>query len=146
MKTIELKNGKSILIDDEDYKVVKDFKWYFATGGYARAYAGNYKHIYIHNLIMGKKGIDHINGNKLDNRRSNLRVATRSQNAANSKAQVGKAYKGITWHKCGRWQVVVKKKYIGLFVNPLEAAIAYDNAAVTIFGEFARTNKDLGLI
>ena len=89
--------------------------------------------------------VDHINGNRDDNRIENLRLATRSQNNAN--ARIGKnnssGYKGVTWFKRhGLWraQITVNRvnKHLGYFKCPKEAHQAYISAAESAFGEFAR--------
>lgn len=96
-------------------------------------------------LTVGE--VDHINQNKLDNRRNNLRLVTFNQNRHNCKAPKNNTsgYCGVTWHKLnGKWQSQVmvnnKNKYIGSFSDPLEAAIAYDKAALHHHKEFACTN------
>ncbi len=92
--------------------------------------------------------VDHINGNKLDNRRSNLRLANRSTNQANRGASYHNksGLKGVCHapHTKDRWraQITVRghKMYLGTFTTPEEAARAYDQAAIQHFGEFARLN------
>lgn len=110
----------------------------------------------MHQAIIGAapKGyvIDHINGNKLDNRRSNLRFVTHQQNTFNSKPKTNVSgrlcrsrFKGVTWrgdrHK---WRSCItidrKRHYIGLYDTEEEAAIAYNNAAIILFGEYANLN------
>ncbi len=91
--------------------------------------------------------VDHIDGNKLNNRISNLRLCTPRQNMGNqSKAKKNTSgYKGVYWSKTRRkWIAQIKKKPItvnlGAFETPQEAALAYDRAAIAHFGEFARAN------
>lgn len=95
---------------------------------------------------------DHIDGNKLNNTRANLRICTTTQNAHNTnpyrKRRVGaqSAYKGVGWHtKSGKWRafIVVDKKHIhlGCFDSERDAAIAYNKAAILHFGEFAKPNE-----
>ena len=83
--------------------------------------------------------LDHINGVPGDNRIENLRIATSSQNAANRRIERSLP-KGVTRHKCGRFQVMCGNQYIGLFKDPEAAGRAYDVAAVRKYGEFAKTN------
>ena len=92
-----------------------------------------------------EKDIDHKDGNTLNNRWSNLREATRSQNLANAKIRCGGAsrFKGVSWHKGGqKWQAKIKCQkfyYLGLFKTEEEAHSAYQEAAKRLFGEFARS-------
>ena len=109
-----------------------------------------YKTVLMHRVIMdAPKGmdVDHINGNGLDNRKENLRICTRSQNLHNSKkpSTNTSGYKGVIWNKqCRKWQAKIhtsgKTRHLGLFVGILDAARAYDEAAVTDHREFARGN------
>ena len=105
--------------------------------------------IYMHRLVMSYAGpldVDHINGDGLDNRKSNLRIATRSQNLANNRGRGAvSGFKGVRAHKDGRhWSAQIgvngKNKYLGWFTSPTAAASAYDSAAREAFGEFAVTN------
>ncbi len=128
MKKIEL-NGKSgkgkfVLIDNEDFDLVNLYKWYFLTNGYVytNLYLGRkngkniQKHIYIHRLIMNPEKrlqVDHANKNKLDNRKSNLRVCTGSENSVN-KFDLNKnksGFKGVSFYKWGkrkkRWRYLI---------------------------------------
>lgn len=90
--------------------------------------------------------VDHINGNGLDNRRENLRIATRAQNLANAGSRTGTSiYKGVSFcRKTGRWKVQIcidgKNYNLGRFDTPEEAAVVYNEAAVKAWGEFATTN------
>lgn len=85
--------------------------------------------------------IDHINGDRADNRLSNLREASRGQNCANRKARKGavSGVKGVWWHKANRkWVAGVGRKYLGSFETLAEAEAAYRRAATELHGEFAR--------
>ena len=84
--------------------------------------------------------IDHINGNRADNRPSNLRLATSAQNTHNKQRQGAVPFKGVVLHKSGRYQASCKHKYLGLFKDAESAARAYDAQARQVFGEFARLN------
>lgn len=155
MKEIELTQGKVALVDDEDYEALMQYKWFALYDGWNwYAKRGRRKSdglgpckIWMHRIILkladGERA-DHINRNGLDNQRSNLRVATRSQNAANSKRRSTNTsgYKRVSFRKDhGKWQAHIGSRRIGYFNTPLEAAIAYNEAALEFYGEFARINK-----
>lgn len=104
----------------------------------------------MHIEIMGQIDIDHIDGDGLNNCRSNLRKCTNSENQQNRKRGYGSSkYKGVSWHKHMRlWRATIvvsgKQKTLGYFKDEIHAAIAYDLAAPIYFGEFASTNGVLG--
>jgi hypothetical protein len=149
MKEIPLTQGKVALVDDNDYGIVSKHKWY-CHHGYAVGWVEK-KKILMHRFIMKAKPtdeVDHRNGNRIDNRRENLRFCNRSQNKANvgpnSNNKAG--YKGVYWskpHKKYRAKIGVMGKNIslGLFIDPKEAALAYNEAAKKYFGEFAGLNN-----
>jgi len=95
-------------------------------------------------LVTGawpKVHLDHINGNRADNRFENLRECSRKQNSANRKMTPGrKLPKGVFLTKEGYYMASIAKDYIGIFKCPKEAGLAYDKAAVARFGEFAKLN------
>ena len=125
MKKIKLSKGKVALVDNEDYIWLNQWKWHFMAGGYAMRHLRisedkNSKLIYMHRQILNTpKGLesDHINRNKLDNRKENLRVATRSQNNMNRKKRINctSKYKGVSWHKQRKkWQARTFSKWLWL--------------------------------
>lgn len=122
------------------------------TNGYLRTVI-DHRSYYIHRLIFlyhhGRlpKEIDHVNGIKTDNRISNLRECLRQGNEGNKtlKSHNTSGFKGV--FKCrDKWQAKIATFHIGVFATKEEAAAAYDKAALTYYGEFALTNKSMGLL
>ena len=160
MKQITLTQGKVALVDDDDYVWLNQWKW-CAKPGHHTFYAAHYvrvakyKHRFekMHRLILGlqesdKQQVDHVDGNGLNNQRSNLRICTITQNnQSRRKRKVGTSkYKGVYWHQRDhKWQsrITVNKKRIqlGCFDSETDAAIAYNRAALKCFGEFVVLNK-----
>lgn len=164
-KTIELTKGYTTIVDDDDYEWLSEWSWYahfnrpesvYAARGNSPGQKPNL--VKMHRAIMGiddpKVQVDHINGNKLDNRRSNLRLASNAQNHWNLtglRADNTSGFKGITWDKeRDRWMAQIRANrqqiFLGYFDDPAEAARTYDIAARFHFGDFACTNVDLGLL
>lgn len=150
MKTIPLSNcNLSVMVDDEDYEMLSKYKWSMSSvGGYAKTNIkrdGKYTTINLHTLLMGV-GYDHKDRNGLNDQRSNLRKATRSQNGANRKLNVNNkyGYKGVSLKHNGLWHAEIrvngKLLNLGNFTEITEAAQAYDKAAIEHFGEFAGPN------
>lgn len=142
---VPLTRGYITMVSPEDADLLSASNWWAeksSTNFYARASIKS-KQYRLHRLITGNPNseIDHISGNSLDNRRTNLRVATRQQNRANSRCRNKNGYKGITRQR-GKWraQIVVNRKHIslGTYKTPQEAHAAYIEAAKKYFGEFAR--------
>lgn len=156
MRIIKLTNGGETIVDDEDFEELNRLKWRRNNKGYAysikyvKLEVGKYtnKFTLIHRLLCpNNETTDHINGNKLDNRKSNLRPATRSQNQANRGVQSNNTsgYKGVHYDKLrNKWRarVVLNRKGINLgdFKTPEEAALAYNTKAKELFGDFALLN------
>lgn len=150
--SIKLTNGGYTLVDYEDYQTYKDFGWLKNAKGYAvcarrdKVLKRN-KFFRLHRLIMNTPPnmfTDHINGNKLDNRRSNLRVCTNQQNLMNKPVRSDSltGIKGVRWHKRNQmWQARIthngKCYYLGCFKDINQASECYQKAASTMFGEFA---------
>lgn len=155
-KQIQLSQGKFALVDDEDFEKINQYKWHYDNNrrrdGYAVAQTGyKGKKIYMHRFIVNaqkEQEIDHIDGNKLNNQKSNLRVVTRSQNNYNQRPQINASskFKGVTWHKkAQKWMATIHTKdnkiYLGVFTEEAEAAKAYNKIAKELFGEYARLNE-----
>lgn len=140
-------------LDECDMKKLSRFEWAVTEKGrpYAYTLVGGQR-VFMHNAVLKRKGgfvVDHINGDTLDNRRSNLRHATVSQNGANrGKPNLGKRtssqYKGVTKARGGLWCASAhrlgKTHFFGHFDNESDAARAYDIGARELFGEFSRPN------
>ena len=153
MQKIPLTQGKFALVDDADYEWLSKWKWWARMNRSKRFYAARHrKHraIYMHREIMKPpKGmqVDHINHDTLDNRRCNLRICTHTQNMQNKKSYKGSSskYKGVSWdkeHKNYRADITYKGKriHLGHYTNEKDAARAYDNKAIELFGAFAKLN------
>ncbi|MBA7691068.1 hypothetical protein ES703_99606 [subsurface metagenome] len=149
---IPLTQGKFAIVDAEDYDRLNQYKWYASkckNTFYACRVEGGTT-IRMHREIMrAPKGLicDHIDHNGLHNRKGNLRLCTNAQNSYNQQAcATGTSkYKGVCWHKCrSKWSARIRcdgKFYnLGDFDNEMEAAMAYDNKAAELFGEFAWLN------
>lgn len=155
-KEIPLTQGKVALVDDEDYARVNSYKWHtqlYRGGCYAvrQIKTAPVQQIYMHRFIMDAPNgleIDHKNGNGLDNRRSNLRICTESDNRKNRKLNYNNVsgYKGVYWDKKMRkWRAKIKVNrrtiHLGSFTTPESASLAYSHAANALFGKFVRTEQ-----
>ena len=158
---IPLTKDQVTVIDAEDFERVSQFKWYASarsknSGKFDAARGaqveGKPKLILLHRFIMdAPKGlvVDHINHNSLDNRKSNLRLATHRQNCQNKPVHFNKKTKGVSFNKKYKKpyragiQLNRKQIVIGQFATEEEAMRAYDKSAIDLFGEFAHTNFPL---
>jgi len=136
-----------VLLDDEDYFNLKDYYWRLGTNGYVLRSIGQL-HVYMHRQIMKPAGdleVDHIDGNRLNNQRLNLRCVTKSINGQNRKLQVNNTsgYRGVTFQQ-GSWKAQIykdkKRICLGCYPSKIEAAEAYNLAAVLLFGPLAKLN------
>lgn len=137
MKKILLTKGKSTIVDDEDFEMLNKYHWHYMSTGYAarrNTYSkGKTQIVLMHRIIMNVKNkyiIDHINRDKLDNRKINLRISNKSQNSLNSKIPIDNTsgYKGVGLHKMARkWRARItingKEIHLGLFYDKEEAIL-----------------------
>lgn len=152
MKFVNLINSEAkAIVSDIDFDKVVPYKWSLSSNGYVRATI-NKKRLFLHKFLINGKIIDHINGNPLDNRRENLRIASYTQNSANRFKKVGLSiYKGVTFasteNRRKKWKASLeyygKTVFIGRFLTEEEAAIAYNKKAIEIWGEYAVLNDTI---
>lgn len=147
MKKIILTKGAYTLVDDEDFEYLNQWKWYLSSKGYAMrgTHVGSSKdgsrktiHLRMHRIINNTpEGLqtDHINRDKLDNRKENLRSVTNRQNQLNRSVQKNNTsgHNGVYWHKLNRkWVAFIKTnekvKYIASFENIEDAIKAREEA------------------
>jgi hypothetical protein len=158
MKKIQLTNGFSAIVDDDDYEILSKHKWYSfecSHGVYARRNSsgkGGAKRgtLLMHREILKLSGtnvvLDHKDRNGLNNQKSNLRIGTYSQNMANRSSWGRSKYKGVSFHiRLKKWVATIninkKQKHIGSFETEIEAAQKYNEYAKIHHGEFANLNK-----
>jgi hypothetical protein len=155
MRKIELTQGKSTIIDDEAYELVSRYKCYVQWNGryWYAATRVNGEQIYLHRLLTNaqpNEDVDHRNHDTLDNRRENLRVCTRTENLGNQRIRTHEhktsRYKGVhfQWNRKKCWVARIyydsKTYYLGHFMTEEEAALAYNEKARELYGEFAHLN------
>lgn len=157
-RKIFIGEGRFAIVEPRDYYRLNNFQWY-ANGKDNLIYAlrtiisphKKTKTVRMHREIMNAPDgllVDHKNGNPLDNRRSNLRLATHSQNMQNRgkrRCKTSSRFVGVCFDKeYELWRAYIryqgKRIYLGRFDSEIKAAMAYDTAAKKYFGEFARLN------
>jgi hypothetical protein len=148
-------SGYDVLIDDEDYNKIKNYKWhirYCNESNRYDIYAYKYNKAFrLYRIIMkennSKIEIDHINHNTLDNQKCNLRKCTHQENIFNQRINKNNTsgYRGVSWNKYHKkWDANIKlnykKIYLGHFKNKEDAKEKYNQKAIELFGEFAYLN------
>jgi hypothetical protein len=146
MKKIFLPNDKITLVDDSDYDFLNQWKWYITSNGYVARKDKEGRHFRMHRVLMNTPigmDTDHINRNKLDNRRNNLRICTRSENNINSKTRKdnGSNFTGVCWDNSkNKWRsfINVDKNRIelGYFHLKKEAITIRKNAELRLYKDF----------
>ena len=150
---IELPSGQRVIVDASDAEMLSHWKWNLGSAGYAQTSfhsRGFSTTSYMHRMLAlpspGEE-VDHINGDLLDNRRSNLRACSRAENQRNRSCQRNNTsgFKGVRWDsRRGRWRAQLnyfgRQLHLGCFDDPVEAARAYDREARRRHGRFARLN------
>jgi hypothetical protein len=145
MKTIRLTKGYVAKVDNELYSYLSQWNWYYNSGHAERKESR--RHVLMHRVVIdAPEGslVDHINGDRLDNRRGNLRIASHSTNAMNMRKHRGASrYKGVS--KNGKyWRVQIwkdnRKAFTATAPSERAAAMIYDLNAPLLFGDYARLN------
>lgn len=135
---IKLTRNKSTMVDANDYDKLSKYKWHYMSAGYA-ATDINYKKVYMHRMIMDTPidmDTDHINGDRLDNRKINLRICTHAENMRNTKLRSdnNSGYKGVgRFKRDKKWRARIViggiYRHLGCFDTAYEASLAYKAAA-----------------
>jgi hypothetical protein len=139
VKEIPLSRGKVAIVDEDDYEWLLKYNWHYTTKGYAvrkTSIVGEKTQVFMHREIINcpdDKQVDHINRNKLDNRKENLRIATNAQNAANRDLldTNTSGFRGVSFSKrVGKWQAYSREngrhKHLGYYFEKEDAAKAYN--------------------
>lgn len=151
MKKIKLTQGKETIVDDDMFEYLNQWKWHCDSNGYAARYTssklGDRRMVLMHRVVAitpEDMFTDHINRDRLDNRKENLRVCTHSQNQANRNMNKNNTsgHRGVRWDKDrGKWYTSIdcnkETTFLGRFDDPKEAARVYEEKAKELFGEFS---------
>lgn len=153
MKTIPLTHGKFTIVDDNDYPLLATHKWralksrhtWYAIRSAPDDSGRHTRTILMHRALLNPLSgaqTDHVDGDGLNNQRSNLRVATCQQNGGNRPSYREGKFKGVFFKRGYRrpWIASLCNHYLGCFSSPEEAAAVYDTAARRLWGDFALTN------
>ena len=150
MREIQLTQGRITFVDDDDFEDLNKNTWGVTKGAVDRVIwdSGNRRHEVMSRRIMKcppDRVVDHIDGNPLNNQRSNLRICIPSENQRNRRMPSinTSGFKGVTWHKqCQKWQSQIghynKNYHLGLFDTKEEAYEAYKRKSKELHGEYAK--------
>lgn len=157
MKEIQLTKGKFAIVDEEDYQRLMEHNWHYSGEYAARSITRrkngkrNSSNVWMHKVVINSPEgmqVDHINRNKLDNRKSNLRVCTSHQNSINIgiRKDNNSGYKGVFFDsRSGKWVARIRHReksiWIGTFDCVHQAGRAYNDVAFKFHGEFAYLNE-----
>lgn len=154
MIEVPITKGRVVIVNCDDLHRIQPFSWVFDMRRYAHTtmrVGGRRTTVQMHRFILGVSTnveVDHINGDGLDNRRENLRIASAQQNQGNR--TVGQknnrsGFKGVRLHRGKRWIAQIKEdgknRYLGSFGTREAAARAYNEAAIRVFGPYANLNE-----
>lgn len=145
-----------VYYDDQDHHLISKYRWSMHPKGYVCC-TRNHRCILMHRLILGVTDdstvlVDHINHNKTDNRRNNIRICTRSENQRNVRPSGRSKYLGVAINEYKKkngsvslvFKAIIKTPpkaiYLGSYKDEISAAIAYDHAARKFHGDFANLN------
>ena len=146
MPSVPLTLGRAALVDDRDYANLMQWQWRYSSNGYGvrtEVINGKREYIWMHRAIMNPlphEIVDHISGNRLDNRRCNLRIVNKNQNQWNRRKNRNGSctYKGVCWHEKG-WYARIRYQgrriHLAYCDDIVQAAWLYDAAAYHFFGE-----------
>lgn len=137
--------GMVVLVDDADMSAVASIRWHISAQGYAVSHTGTLMHRLLMDAGPGME-VDHVNLDRLDNRRANLRLASKAENRRNSarRSHSGQPYKGVRRRPNGTWQARIRfqgqEHHLGQYATAEQAAVAYDEASRFYHRPFGRTN------
>jgi len=158
MKYIKLTQGKVAVVDDKNYEELNQYKWqatkqkggtFYATRA-VRVGVGSHIRVHMHRQIMeltDRLEVDHIDHDGLNNLEVNLRVCSHEENMRNKRIACNNTsgYKGVHFRNdCGKWKAQItvnkKRKSLGSFKCKHDAGVAYNEAAIKYYGDFAALN------